>query len=315
MSRTSRALAPQVADPYIAPPDLAHGIVRLDNSVRLHYVVAGEGDPVVLVPGYPQSWYAWRFVISLLTAKGRKVYAIDPRGFGDSDMPADGYDMDTAADDLHSLIISLGLAGETGVDIISHDVGTWIAHAHAAKYPTDVRRLVLTDAHIPGVSPLPDDVYPNDQAVQRRWHFYFNRVQGLPEALIQGHEREFLTWFFGPEKMTRTWTIDHNAFEEYLRVFTRPGAVRAGLMYYREIFSEAGREASDRRTKQMLHMPILTIGGEFGDNDGLQHTTRQFSSNLRHHVIPEVGHHVTEECPATLVELVADFWNDNPGFS
>jgi len=214
-----RSLAPHAADRYVPPSDLSHGIVQLATGVRLHYVVTGEGDPVLLIPGYPQSWYAWRYVMPLLAAQGRKVFAIDPRGFGDSDMPADGYDMDTAADDLHTVIGSLSLAGETGIDIVSHDVGTWIAHAYAAKYSEDVRRLVLTDAHIPGVSPLPTDVYPDDRAVQRRWHFYFNRVQGLPEVLIQGREREYLAWFFGPEKVTRTWTIDQDAFEEYLRVF------------------------------------------------------------------------------------------------
>jgi pimeloyl-ACP methyl ester carboxylesterase len=166
-----------------------HGLVPVADGVRLHYVVTGEGEPVVLLPGWPQSWYAWRFMIPLLVAAGRRVYAVDPRGFGDSDMPSDGYDLDTVAHDIHVFIEQLELGGDDGVDIVSHDTGSWIAHAHAAAFPGDVRRLVLSDAYIPGVSPPPPAGYPDTALNARQWHFYFNRVEGLPEALIHGRER------------------------------------------------------------------------------------------------------------------------------
>lgn len=110
------------------------------NGIRMHYVTAGKGEPVVLIPGWPQSWYAWRFVVKDLAASGRKVYALDPRGFGDSDKPASGYDLGTAADDIHAFIEATGIGKKGGIDIVSHDVGSWIAYAHASAYPTDVRR-------------------------------------------------------------------------------------------------------------------------------------------------------------------------------
>jgi pimeloyl-ACP methyl ester carboxylesterase len=307
--------------PYPAPAGsrsariagLEHGLVPVAEGVRLHYVVAGEGEPVVLLPGWPQSWYAWRFVIPLLAGQGRRVYALDPRGFGDSDLPADGYDLGTAAMDVHLFIRQLGLGGGVGVDIVSHDVGSWIAHAHAATFPEDVRRLVLSDSYIPGVSPEPPAGYPEMHLVHRQWHFYFNRVEGLPEALIHGREREFLSWFFGPAKLARTWTIDEDAFEEYLRVFSKPGAVRAGLMYYREVFSPSGRAASAERSEKQLPMPILTMGGEYADGDNLFQTMRQFSDDVRNRVFEGIGHHLPEECPEEMVQEILEFWKARGG--
>jgi pimeloyl-ACP methyl ester carboxylesterase len=310
--------AGQIASTYPVPSsraalercDLEHGLVPVADGVRLHYVVAGDGDPVLLIPGWPQSWYAWRFVIPLLVNHGRRVYAIDPRGFGDSDMPVDGYDLETVAADVHTFIERLALAGDRGIDVVSHDVGSWIAHAHVADYPHDVHRLVITDATIPGVSPPPPADYPDRPTNERSWHFGFNRIEGLPEALIHGREREFLAWFFGPAKMTRQWTIDADAFEEYLRVFSKPGAVRSGLNYYREVFSARGREASRQRRKVRLTLPVLTVGGADADGDNLFHTMSQFSDDVRNVVFEGIGHHLPEECPEDLVEVIIKFWNE-----
>jgi pimeloyl-ACP methyl ester carboxylesterase len=309
-----RALASATAPyaPPAAPHDLRrqlqHGLVPVGEDVRLHYVVAGEGEPVLLLPGWPQSWYAWRYMIPMFTRAGRRVFAVDPRGFGDSDMPTTGYDLDTAATDIHHFIEQLGLATANGVDIVSHDIGSWIAHALAANHPHDVRRLVLSDAYIPGVSPDPPAGYPDMSMVHRQWHFYFNRVEGLPEALIHGHEREFLTWFFGPAKLRRTWVIDSEAFDEYLRVFSKPGAVRAGLEYYRHVFSPTGRKASSARSECRLDMPILALGGEYADADNLYHTMRQFSAGVRSYVFAGIGHHLPEECPEEMFDTIFEFW-------
>lgn len=290
-----------------------HGLVPLAEGVRLHYAAVGQGEPVLLLPGWPQSWHAWRFVLPLLALAGRRSYAVDPRGFGDSDAPASGYDLATAAEDVHALIGQLGLTSASagvGVDIVSHDVGSWIAYAHAVAHPEDVRRLVLTDAYLPGVSPAPPAGLPSEAQNLRQWHFAFNRVAGLPEALIHGREREFLAWFFGPAKLARTWSIAPEAFEKYLRVFAKPGAVRAGLQYYREVFSSDGLAASKERTATTLTMPILTLGGAYADSDNLLTTMRPLATDVRGHVFEGIGHHLPEECPQELTQTILDFWND-----
>ena len=176
--------------------EVAHHVVRVDG-LRFHYAAAGSGEAVVLIPGWPEmSWIAWRKVVPLLVKAGRQVYVLEPRGFGDSDKPQGGYDLDTAARDLHGFLIATGLNRAGGVDIVAHDIGTWIAHAHAAAYPGDVKRLVLTEANVPGVSPPAPAGIPSEAANLKSWQFAFNRLDDLPEILVQGRERAYLTWLF-----------------------------------------------------------------------------------------------------------------------
>ena len=130
---------------------LTHRFVRV-GGIRLHYADAGEGDPVLLLPGWPQDWYAWRAMVPLLVAQHRRVVVCDPRGFGDSDKPDSGYDLDVVAADVHGFIAAAGLDRPGGIDIVAHDLGSWIAYALACAYPDDVRRLVLSEVTIPDPS-------------------------------------------------------------------------------------------------------------------------------------------------------------------
>jgi pimeloyl-ACP methyl ester carboxylesterase len=218
--------------------------------VRLHFVEGGDGAPILLLPGWPQSWYAWRYVMPLLASDGRRVIALDPRGMGDSDRPASGYDMRTVAAEIHGFVEALGLAASPAFDVVGHDVGTWIGYAYAADWPSDVRRLALFDAGLPGVSPPPAAGIPSADLNLRTWHFAFNRLDDLPELLLAGREREFLTWLFRA-KAVRHWAITAIDLEEYVRVNAAPGASRAALSYYRAILSPEGLEASraSRRTQ------------------------------------------------------------------
>src|SRR5262245_23395222 len=97
-----------------------HHVAKIDGT-RFHYVTAGAGDPVLLLPGWPESWIAWRKVVPLLVGAGRRVVVLDPRGFGESDKPAGGYDLDTAARDLHGFLEATNLATAGGIDIVAHD--------------------------------------------------------------------------------------------------------------------------------------------------------------------------------------------------
>src|SRR5699024_8014632 len=95
------------------------------GEVRLHYVECGHGRPLLLLPGWPQSWYAWRHVMPRLAAAGRRVIAVDPRGLGDSDKPDDGYSLTTVARDLHIFAQQLELVPREPLDVAGHDLGTW----------------------------------------------------------------------------------------------------------------------------------------------------------------------------------------------
>jgi pimeloyl-ACP methyl ester carboxylesterase len=300
---------------------IQHHIAKIDGT-RFHYVTAGTGDPVLLLPGWPQSWIAWRKVLPLLVSAGRSVVVLDPRGFGESDKPAGGYDLDTAARDLHRFLEATNLAGAGGIDIIAHDVGTWIAHAHAASYPADVRRLVLTESNIPGVTAFAGGI-PSETANLKSWQFAFNRLNDLPEMLVQGREREFLAWIFAT-KTTRSYAIDSSALEEYTRQYSAPGAMRAGFAWYRANFNEEGLAQAKARAAKRLTMPVLALGGSDGVGDALRATVATLGDRVQGGSITGrpgpgaggadtgCGHFLPEECPDELTEAVLKFWQSTP---
>ncbi|MBV8623730.1 MAG: alpha/beta hydrolase [Herbaspirillum sp.] len=266
------------------------------DGVRLHYVEAGCGAPILLIPGWPESWYAWRDVIPYLVRAGRRVIAIDPRGMGDSAHPEHGFDPGTVAAEIHRFGELLGLDNEGGWDIAGHDVGAWIAYAYASDWPADVKSLSLLDAALPGISALPIGGVPTDEVNKRTWHFSFNRIPDLPEILVRGHEREYLTWLLS-QKAVRPWVFTPDVIDEYVRTYTLPGGTRTAFAYYRESFSREALQANKARATRKLDMPVMVIGGEGGVASGLFNTMKEIASNLQGHVLEDCGHFVMEECP------------------
>ena len=116
------------------------------NGIRMHYVTAGTGEPVVLVHGFPQTWYAWRKIIPALAAR-HMVIAPDLRGCGDTDRPDAAFEKRTAAEDIHQLVQHLGVGS---VNLVGHDVGTMVSYAYAAAYRSEIRRLALMESALPG---------------------------------------------------------------------------------------------------------------------------------------------------------------------
>jgi pimeloyl-ACP methyl ester carboxylesterase len=114
---------------------IAHKMVSA-NGIRLHCIIAGQGAPVLLLPGWPQTWFAYQHMLPLFVDAGRQVYVLDPRGLGDSEKPVTGYDLDAAAEDIHAFIQAAGLARPGGIDIVGHDVGTFIGYGLAWAQPT-----------------------------------------------------------------------------------------------------------------------------------------------------------------------------------
>jgi pimeloyl-ACP methyl ester carboxylesterase len=286
------------------------GLVQGDaavNGVRLHYVVIGEGEPVLLLHGWPESLIAWRQVMPLLVKSGRRVWAIDLRGFGDSDKPASGYELDNVARDVHEFIRLQHLStAEGGIDVVAHDIGSWVGHALAADYPADVRRLVLSEALLPAVAPATAGI-PDEAANLRTWHFAFNRLEDLPELLVQGREREYLAFLF-QTKAIRRWRIDGAAFDEYVRQFSVPGAARAGFAYYRVNYSIAGLAQARARATRRLPMPVLAIGASGGVGSALEKSLAPIAADVQGVILEECGHFLPDECPDEMVRAILGFW-------
>lgn len=294
--------APRQAVPTAAAA--TQHVVRV-GMVNLRYSEFGRGDPVLLLPGWPEDGYAWRKVAPLLAATGRRVIVLDPRGFGDSDKPRDGYDLDTVAADVHAFLAATGLTRRGGIDIVTHDLGGWIGYALASAYPQDVRRLVLSEVTIP--RPDQPRPVPDDSANIKTWHFAFNRLPGLPETLVAGHERAFLDWLFD-DKARRPAAIDLKARAEYERVFAAGGGAHAGFEYYRNLFSTGGLQRMKERLSSPLPMPVLAIGADGGVGSLLIQSMRGAATDLHGIVLQNCGHYLPEECPTEFAKAVGSFW-------
>lgn len=261
-----------------------HRYVRT-QGIRVHCVVAGSGDPVLLVPGWPQTWYAWRHVMQALAAQGYMAIAVDPPGLGGSDRPDQGYDTGSVARVLHQTMEQLGYER---YHLVGHDVGMWIAFALASDYPGAVRTLAVTEAVIPGLAEAPPIfVAPEDNIFL--WHFLFNQVRDLPELLITGREAAYLNFMFDRWAFRR----DAVASDTYIQAYSSPGGLRGGFEYYRAI-PETIRQ-NQLRALRPLQMPVLAIGAEYATKDAPMLTLMDHASDLRGAIIQECGHFVMEE--------------------
>jgi microsomal epoxide hydrolase len=279
-----------------------HRFLTVDG-VRLHYVVGGrsDGDVVVMLAGFPESWYAWRKVMKLL-GPTNKVIALDLPGQGDSDRPLAGYDTQTLALTVHGLLQRLGVSHYF---MVAHDVGAWVAYPYAALFGDEVRRLVLLDAGLPGIT-LPDALPTAPERAWRTWHFAFHSIPDLPEVLIVGREREYLDWFLR-RKTANPEVFSDNDLEEYLRVFTKDGGLRAGLAYYRA----APLSAQQNRAlcaKGKLKMPVLALGSDQGSIMDMASPLRAFAEDVSGGIMNNCGHFIPEEQPQALAEELMAFF-------
>lgn len=182
------------------------------------------------------------------------------------------------------------------VDLVGHDVGGWVAYALAAAYPARVRRLAILEAGIPGIANPQGGAF-SEASNHRSWHFGFNQLEGLPEALVEGRERAYLEWFFRA-KSVRPDALD--ARDEYARAYARPGAMTRGWAYYRAYHDSA-------RHHLALAVPVLALGGEAGMGDGQARIMGKLAPDVRSVVVPDDGHYVPEEQPERVAGALLAF--------
>ncbi|HZO69666.1 MAG TPA: alpha/beta hydrolase [Kribbellaceae bacterium] len=266
------------------------------NGVRLHYVAAGNGDPVLLVHGFPQTWYEWRRIIPAL-AERFTVIAPDYRGAGHSSRPVTGYDKRTMATDLHELLRHLGFERAA---IVGHDIGLMVAYSYAVQFPEATSKLVAIDAPLPGTK-----VWDRISVDPRVWHFAFHGVRDLPETLVAGREREYLT-FFVNARIYNTAAFTPEDLDHYVRAYAEPGAMRAGFEVYRA-FEQDVRDNRELM-KNRLTMPVLAVGGAHSTSGPLiEEMMREVADDVTGVVIPETAHWIPEENPDALLESLTTF--------
>ncbi len=275
----------------------AHHTAQL-NGTKLHYVTAGEGPAVMLLHGWPQTWYEWRHVIDLL-AGDYQVVAPDLRGFGYSGKPAAGYDAATIAADLAALSSHLGL---TDVTVIGHDWGAVFGYVYAAKSPDQVRALGIVEMALPGVGVMEQAMAPAPQG-NYLWHMGFQSVPDLPELLIAGKERPYLRWFFEHFAYDPSAITDAD-LDEYVSAITQVGALRAGLAVYQDFFTSADQVSELAKTP--LEIPVRAYGGEACLGGLTLASVQAVAPGATGGVIERCGHWAAEERPDVVASIARD---------
>lgn len=272
------------------------------SEVTLHYLTAGQGPPIVLLHGIPQTSREWRHVIPKL-ADRYSIIAPDLRGLGDSSRPTTGYDKKTVARDIWELVHD-----HLKIDrffLVGHDWGGPTAFALAAAHPEAVRRLAILDVSIPG------DGAEMSQG-GRRWHHPFFRTPDLPEAVLGGREHVFIDWLFDTYGH-RPNCIPAEDRAEYLRAYAKPGAFRALLAYYRAFPTDAADNEDVIRRSGKLKMPVLALGGDKSFGRGMEtfESLSRMAENVRGGLIPNSGHWVAEEAPDFVAEQLRGFFDED----
>lgn len=303
-TQNGAATAPQLPQPQssaqVAIPPAAHHTAWIDE-VRMHFVKTGQGDAaVLLLHGWAETWYQWRRVIPTLAEK-YTVIAPDMRGFGDSSKPATGYDQHTMAEDAYKLVRHLGFER---VHVVGQDWGAAWGYDYACNHPEGVLSLTLLEFPIPDSSWGKFPIFVDKPDFT--WWMAFLRVPDVPEMLLAGREREFLTWVYRQFAYNPA-AITNEDIDEYMRTYETPGGMRVLAELYRAIYVTFAQNEQNAKTK--LKMPVLALGGEANLKDLLYEQTKTLAEDVRGGTVPACSHWIPEERPDYLLEQLQNLFS------
>ena len=306
MSSSSTGPAPEGPGSVCGAPHLPEGFTGTFTSryidtgdVRLHAVIGGGGPPLLLIHGWPGSWYYWRLVMPAL-ARDFKVIAVDQRGIGLSDKPEQGYDTGTLANDLAGLMDALG---HERFAVVGVDTGMLIGYALAADHPDRVMRLAVGEAPLPGITP-PNPLVLPDQLVDRLYHIPFNQLKETNEKLVRGRE----DIYFGAEFSASAGTnkLPDYAVQYYVDgLASSPEALHGSFQLYRA-FGATTAQNLERKTRR-LAMPVLAIGGAESLGAMAADTMKLTADDAQTLVIPGIGHWLAEQAPEEMLAALTAF--------
>ncbi|MEU2103537.1 alpha/beta hydrolase [Nocardia sp. NPDC019255] len=302
---TTAPAAPSYATATLGDPEFEstfqHEFADIDG-VRMHYVTGGHGSPVVLIHGWPQTWYGWWPIMPAL-AEHHTVYAIDLPGLGDSTGTPTGYDKATLARYVHTLIADR--LGVRDARVVGHDWGAAVAFQYADQFPADTARLGYLDLPLPGPA--------IDARTYRTlsWHIAFHSQPRIPEAIVGDHVREYLASFYPQVSHGGTafgGTSDRSPFtdaeiDEFARTYRRPTVLSGGFELYRAL----DKDVSDTVADQPTSVPTLLMTAE-GQLDAIRATVSARLTNIVAAVdVPHAGHWLVEENPQFVTEQLERF--------
>lgn len=265
---------------------------RSGHAAGVHYVTRGAGEPLLLLPGWPQTWWEFRKIMPAL-ARRYRVIAVDLPGIGTSRATAG--DKKSMAAAIHGLVRALGL---TSVHVAGHDIGAMVAFSFAANHRDATRTVTIMDVahpneglqYIPLLAP-PGQIHP--------WWFAFNQVQGLPEELLAGRFRLMIDYLCDLLLFDKS-AVGPRDRAVYASAYSTPEAIRAGNAWYQTLF----QDIEDQKSYATITAPMLGIASVA--SGGLAETLREKGSDVRIVDVPTSGHFLPEEQPDTVVKAITD---------
>jgi pimeloyl-ACP methyl ester carboxylesterase len=289
-----------VTTPSPSVPGVTHHTAQVEGA-ELHYVSAGTaGSPILLVHGFPESWWVFHRLIPLL-AQRHRVFAVDLRGFGDSSVASADHDSATAAADLHGLVQHLGVGP---VHLTGQDISGATVFRLAATHPEDVRSLTAVEMGLPGfgLESLADVTHSGS------WHIGVLAEPGIPELVLAGRERELLGGWAFPAMTADPGSVTDADVDELARTYARPGGWRGATGLYRSMLTE-GDAVRTLAESSPLTMPVLAVGA--GGGSFTEQTVRQVTAGpVRAVQLDGVGHYAALEAPAALAAAILEFVAD-----
>jgi len=266
------------------------------NGTTLHYVEGGNGNPLLLLPGWPQTWWAFHKIMPSLAEKYH-VIAVDLRGMGSSSAPEKGYDKKNMAKDILELTKALGY---DKVAIAGHDIGANVAFSFAANYPEFTTKLIMLDTPHPDENmyklpmlPIGMPVYP--------WWVAFNQVKILPEELLEGRYHLVLDWLFNSMLVNKK-NISEFDRQVYAGHYNQKENIRAGNAWYQSFTDDI----EDMKSYEKINAPILAAGTKAGC-EMLSYNLSPFSGSVEMVAIENSGHFIMEENPEQVTRAITNF--------
>ncbi len=264
------------------------------DGVTINYKIGGQGPVVILLHGYAQTSHMWGPLMPLL-APSHTVIAPDLRGAGGSARPPAGYEKKTLAKDIRGLVRQLG---DQQVTVVGHDIGLMVAYAYAAQYPSEVGKVVLMDAFLPGVGNWKDVWLLRDL-----WHFHFYGT--TPLALVKGRERIYFEHFWNDFAADPTKSVPEADRRIYAAAYARADSMRAGFEYFKAFEQDAKDFAVFSATK--LSMPFLVLTGEKASGTFLIEQAKLVATRVSGTVVKGAGHWLMEEATDQVIPAIVAF--------
>ena len=277
------------------------------HGIRIHYWIGGNpnGIPVLLWHGFLGTAYTWHMVMPLLAAAGFSILVPDMRGYGDSDKPGgnDGYDARSIAEEFRALVRQTEFGAGRPLVLAAHDMGAHPALIWAADHPSEIAGLLYMEVPTMLSKFLTKIIAYTPEAMKKgsMWWWVLPFAPGVPERLIVGHERAFLTWFYDGATVRRE-SIDPDTVDEYLRTFSGEEGVLGALGVYRAAFATI--DQTEPLQKNKVKVPLIALGGEKGLGAKVQEMVKAVAANVDGSVLPDCGHFIPEEAPGEVVRNI-----------